>query len=77
MNQKKINLLFSKLRQPIHIDYICEVITKDSYENTKKILQEFVDKGKIEEIGKADDVFNHPQSNYTRKLLGAIPGKAL
>jgi peptide/nickel transport system ATP-binding protein len=36
-----------------------------------------MNKGKIEEIGKADDVFNHPQSNYTRKLLGAIPGKAL
>jgi peptide/nickel transport system ATP-binding protein len=35
-----------------------------------------MNKGKIEEIGQADDVFNHPQSNYTRKLLSAIPGKA-
>ena len=36
-----------------------------------------MNKGKVEEIGQANDVFNHPQSNYTRKLLGAIPGKAL
>jgi len=57
MNQQKINLLFSKLRQPIHIDYICEVITKDSYENTKKILQEFVDEGKIEESKTTKDYY--------------------
>ena len=36
-----------------------------------------MNKGKIEEIGLADDVFNHPQSNYTQKLLSAIPGKTL
>jgi len=36
-----------------------------------------MNKGAIEEIGRADDVFDHPQSNYTRTLLSAIPGKAL
>jgi len=34
-----------------------------------------MNKGKIEEIGDADAVFNHPQSAYTQKLLKAIPGK--
>ena len=57
MTQQKIKLLFSKLRQPIHIDYICEFITNDSHENTKKILQEFVDKGTIEESKTAKDYY--------------------
>jgi peptide/nickel transport system ATP-binding protein len=29
--------------------------------------------GKIEEIGDAETVFNHPKSAYTRKLLDAMP----
>jgi peptide/nickel transport system ATP-binding protein len=32
-------------------------------------------KGCIEEIGEANNVFNHPISDYTRQLLDAIPGK--
>ena len=36
-----------------------------------------MNKGKVEEIGDADDVFNNPQSSYTRKLLSAVPGKVL
>jgi peptide/nickel transport system ATP-binding protein len=36
-----------------------------------------MNKGQIEEIGQADDVFNRPVSSYTQKLLSAIPGKAL
>jgi peptide/nickel transport system ATP-binding protein len=34
-----------------------------------------MNKGKIEEIGIADAVFNRPKSEYTQKLLDAIPGK--
>jgi peptide/nickel transport system ATP-binding protein len=30
--------------------------------------------GKIEEMGNAETVFNHPRAAYTRKLLNAIPG---
>lgn len=30
-------------------------------------------RGKIHEIGEADQVFNHPESEYTRLLLDAIP----
>ncbi len=35
-------------------------------------------KGRIEETGVAEEVYNNPQSNYTRKLIAAIPaGKVL
>ena len=32
-----------------------------------------MNKGKIEEIGFADDIYNHPQKAYTKKLIDAIP----
>jgi peptide/nickel transport system ATP-binding protein len=31
--------------------------------------------GKIEELAEADQLYNHPQSAYTQKLIEAIPGK--
>jgi len=34
-----------------------------------------MNKGKIEELGSAQDVFFNPQSEYTKTLLSAIPGK--
>jgi len=33
-------------------------------------------KGKIEEIGDADQVYYHPSSDYTKKLINSIPGKS-
>ncbi|MFM7728283.1 MAG: ABC transporter ATP-binding protein, partial [Flavobacteriales bacterium] len=33
-----------------------------------------MNKGRIEELGTANDVFFNPQSHYTQTLLGAIPG---
>ena len=30
-------------------------------------------KGEIVEYGEAEQLFNHPQHNYTKKLLEAIP----
>lgn len=33
-----------------------------------------MNKGKIEEIGDAEQVYREPQSAYTRKLLAAVPG---
>lgn len=33
-----------------------------------------MNKGKIEEMGNADEIYNHPTSEYTRKLIAAIPG---
>lgn len=29
--------------------------------------------GKIEEMGSADEIYNHPQKDYTKKLIAAIP----
>ncbi len=33
-----------------------------------------MNKGKIEEMGNADEIYNHPNSEYTQKLISAIPG---
>jgi peptide/nickel transport system ATP-binding protein len=32
-----------------------------------------MNKGKIEEMGAADDIYNNPQKEYTKKLIDAIP----
>jgi len=32
-----------------------------------------MNKGKIEEMGDADEIYNHPKTEYTRKLIAAIP----
>ena len=32
-----------------------------------------MNKGKIEETGMADEIYNNPQSAYTQKLISAIP----
>ncbi|MEE1943953.1 ABC transporter ATP-binding protein [Pedobacter sp. KR3-3] len=34
-----------------------------------------MNKGKIEEEGFPDDIYNHPKAAYTQKLIDAIPGK--
>jgi len=33
-----------------------------------------MNKGKIEELGPADQVYHHPQSAYTQRLIASIPG---
>ncbi len=33
-----------------------------------------MNKGRIEEMGLADEVYNHPQSTYTQRLISSIPG---
>jgi peptide/nickel transport system ATP-binding protein len=32
-----------------------------------------MNKGKIEEMGDADEIYNHPKSEYTKRLIAAIP----
>jgi peptide/nickel transport system ATP-binding protein len=32
-----------------------------------------MNQGKIEEMGDADEIYNHPKTEYTRKLISAIP----
>ena len=34
-----------------------------------------MEKGKMVEFGTADDVFNRPKHDYTKRLLDAAPGK--
>jgi peptide/nickel transport system ATP-binding protein len=34
-----------------------------------------MNKGKIEEIGEAEQVFRHPGTAYTQRLVDAIPGR--
>jgi peptide/nickel transport system ATP-binding protein len=33
-----------------------------------------MNKGKIEEQGFPEDIYNNPQAEYTKKLIAAIPG---
>lgn len=35
-----------------------------------------MNKGQIEEIGEADEVYNHPKQDYTKRLIAAIPGRS-
>ena len=42
-------LLFSKLRQPVHISYIAKYILKESEKTTQEILQKYIEEGKIQE----------------------------
>jgi len=32
-----------------------------------------MNQGKIEEMGDADDIYNNPQTDYTKKLISSIP----
>jgi peptide/nickel transport system ATP-binding protein len=36
-----------------------------------------MNKGKIEELGFAEEIYNHPQSEYTKRLIAAIPAGKL
>jgi peptide/nickel transport system ATP-binding protein len=32
-----------------------------------------MNKGRIEESGSAEEIYNHPKSDYTKKLLISVP----
>ena len=66
-----LNLLI-ELRQKYQFTYI--FISHDL--SVVKFMSDrmvVMNKGKIEEIGYADDVYNNPQQEYTKKLIAAIP----
>ena len=42
-------LLFAKLRQPVHISYIAKYILKESETKTKEILDKYIEDGSIKE----------------------------
>lgn len=60
-NQKK--LLMSKLRQPVHINYISEYIIKEDINKTKEILKILTDNGEIEESKYAKEYYALSKEN--------------
>jgi len=57
MNDKVIKTLMSKLRQPIHINYISSHILKVSENETRKILDNLIKEDVIEESKYAKDYY--------------------
>jgi len=49
MDSKTTKTLLSKLRQPIHIDYISKYILRVSEDDTRVILNKLLDENVIEE----------------------------
>jgi hypothetical protein len=49
MEDKTKKLLNSKLRQPVHINYISKYILKLSEKETKMMLDELINEGVLEE----------------------------
>lgn len=67
-----LNLLVG-LRQEFNFSYI--FISHDL--SVVKFISDrmiVMNKGKIEEMGLADDIYAHPEKEYTRELINAIPG---
>jgi hypothetical protein len=63
MTTKQSKLLMSKLRQPIHIDYISKYILKEDIVKTKEILKTLTDNGEIEESKYAKEYYVIPKKN--------------
>jgi hypothetical protein len=57
MDDKTKKLLNTKLRQPVHISYISKYILKMTEKETKKILDELIDEGVIEESSLAPNYY--------------------
>lgn len=70
--QAQVLNLLMELRQQYNFTYI--FISHDlsvvKFMSDRMIV---MNKGKIEEIGNADDIYKNPQKEYTRKLIEAIP----
>jgi len=49
MTPKQEKEFLNKLQQPIHISYISKYLLKKDMEETKQILQRYIDEGIIEE----------------------------
>jgi hypothetical protein len=57
MDEKQINNLIGKLRQPIHINYISKYILKKNIEETKKELDFLIESGIIVESNIAEGYY--------------------
>ena len=72
--QKQVLLLLNKLQSTYNIAII--FITHDL--RVAAQVSDYIavmEKGNIVEFGTAEDVFNNPKDEYTKKLLDAAPGK--
>jgi peptide/nickel transport system ATP-binding protein len=71
--QEQVLTLLSDLRDRLGVTYL--FITHDL-----AVVRQVADnvvvlrQGRVEETGRVDAVFHHPRADYTRELLGAIPG---
>jgi len=54
---EKINLLLSKLRQPVHISFISSNILMESEEKTMEVIKDLLIQGLIEEVGSGKGYF--------------------
>ena len=54
-------------------DYHVEDGEELFYQIKGDMVVKVMEKGKIVEIGEADEVFKHPKHEYTQQLLAAIP----
>ena len=70
--QAQVLNLLNELKREFHFTYI--FISHDlsvvKFMSDKMIV---MNKGKIEEIGDADAIYNNPQTEYTKHLISAIP----
>lgn len=57
MDKNQLNMLLSKLRQPIHIDYISKYILKESMDETRKVLDKLIIENIIEESKYSKDYY--------------------
>ena len=70
--QAQVLNLLNELKREFNFTYI--FISHDlsvvKFMSDKMIV---MNKGKLEEMGEADSIYAHPQSDYTRRLIDAIP----
>jgi peptide/nickel transport system ATP-binding protein len=70
--QAQVLNLLNELRREFNFTYI--FISHDL--SVVKFMSDrmvVMNKGRIEEMGDADDIYNNPKTEYTQKLIGAIP----
>ncbi|MEL6321816.1 MAG: ABC transporter ATP-binding protein, partial [Cyanobacteria bacterium J06626_14] len=70
--QAQVLNLLKSLQQELGLTYV--FISHDL--SVVKFMSDRImvmNKGKIEEIGPANDIYRHPQQEYTRQLIAAIP----
>jgi peptide/nickel transport system ATP-binding protein len=72
--QAQVLNLLNDLKRDFKLTYL--FISHDLsvvYQMSDRIM--VMNKGKIEEIGEAKQVFHNPKSEYTKSLLASIPGR--